>query len=165
LVKTGPYCHAHSGTQRSARRARAVLGKINRDLDRLVQALIDGTPARTVKDRMAQLEARKEVLEAQLAQGEDVKVAVHPSMASRGYSHGPEGDRDAIGDVRLDRRPWAMDDPDFVDRLVTLHPRRRDDRARLRALMTELQARGRPGQPSMIVGALLRMLAPVLICG
>jgi hypothetical protein len=35
---------------------------------------------RTVKDRMAQLEARKEVLEAQLAQGEGVKVSVHPSM-------------------------------------------------------------------------------------
>jgi hypothetical protein len=31
---------------------------------------------------MAQLEARKDVLEAQLAQGEDVKVAVHPHMAS-----------------------------------------------------------------------------------
>ena len=31
---------------------------------------------------MAHLEARKEVLEARLAQGEDVKVSVHPSMAS-----------------------------------------------------------------------------------
>ena len=30
---------------------------------------------------MAQLEARKDVLEAQLAQGEDVKVVMHPSMA------------------------------------------------------------------------------------
>jgi site-specific DNA recombinase len=61
--------------------ARAELGRVNRDLDRLVQALLEGTPARTVKDRMAQLEARKNVLEAQLAQGEDVKVAIHPNMA------------------------------------------------------------------------------------
>jgi site-specific DNA recombinase len=30
---------------------------------------------------MAQLEARKEALEAQLAQGEDLKVAIHPNMA------------------------------------------------------------------------------------
>ncbi len=62
--------------------AKAELGRVNRDLDRLVQALLDGAPARTVKDRMAQLEARKEALEAQLAQGEDVKVSVHPRMAS-----------------------------------------------------------------------------------
>ena len=61
--------------------ARAELARVNRDLDRLVQALLDGAPARTVKDRMAQLEARKDVLEAQPAQGEDVKVAMHPSMA------------------------------------------------------------------------------------
>jgi site-specific DNA recombinase len=61
--------------------ARAELAKLNRDLDRLVQALLDGAPARTVKDRMVQLEARKDVLEAQLAQGEDVKLAMHPSMA------------------------------------------------------------------------------------
>jgi site-specific DNA recombinase len=63
--------------------AKAELDRINRDLDRLVQALLDGTPARTVKDRMAQVEARKDVLEAHLAQGEDVKVAMHPSMAGR----------------------------------------------------------------------------------
>jgi site-specific DNA recombinase len=61
--------------------AKAELDRINRDLDRLVQALLDGTPARTVKDRMMQLEARKEVLEAQLGQSKDVKVAVHPNMA------------------------------------------------------------------------------------
>ena len=62
---------------------------MNRDLDRLVQALLDGAPARTVKDRMAQLEARKEVLEAQLAEGEDIKMAVHPHMASATASGWP----------------------------------------------------------------------------
>jgi site-specific DNA recombinase len=61
--------------------AKAELARVHRDFDRLVQALLDGAPARTVKDRMAQLEARKEVLETQLAQGEDAKVSVHPSMA------------------------------------------------------------------------------------
>jgi site-specific DNA recombinase len=61
--------------------ARAELARVDRAVDRLVQAFLDGaTPVRTVKDRIAQLEARKEVLEAQLAQGEDVKVSVHPSM-------------------------------------------------------------------------------------
>jgi site-specific DNA recombinase len=75
--------------------ARAELGKVNRDLDRLVQALLDGAPARTVKDRMAQLEARKDVLDAQLAQGEDVKVAMHPSMADH-YRERVANLRDAL---------------------------------------------------------------------
>ena len=65
------------------------LAKINRDLDRLVQALIEGTPARTVKDRMAQLEARKDVLETQLAQGDDVKVAVHRTWRGSTASESP----------------------------------------------------------------------------
>src|SRR5918994_841518 len=69
------------GVRPEAPPPRAELGRINRDLDRLVQALLDGAPARTVKDRMAQLEARQEVLETQLAQGEDANVAMHPSMA------------------------------------------------------------------------------------
>jgi hypothetical protein len=42
---------------------------------------------------MARLEARKDVLEAQLAQGEDVKVAVHPNMAGA-Y-------RDRIANLRI----------------------------------------------------------------
>jgi hypothetical protein len=64
--------------------AKAELARVDRDLDRLVQALLDGAPARTVKDRMAQLEARKDVLEAQLAQGGDVRCRCpgHPHMAS-----------------------------------------------------------------------------------
>jgi hypothetical protein len=69
--------------------ARAELGRVNRDLDRLVQALIEGTPARTVKDRMAQLEARKDVLETQLAQGDDVKVAVHRTWRGSTASESP----------------------------------------------------------------------------
>ena len=77
--------HLNERTWSATPRARAPgeLAKVNRDLDRLVQALLDGTPARTVKDRMAELEARKEVLERSSPQGEDVKVAMHPSMAGR----------------------------------------------------------------------------------
>ena len=39
--------------------ARAELARVDRAVDRLVQAFLDGaTPVRTVKDRMAHLEAR-----------------------------------------------------------------------------------------------------------
>jgi hypothetical protein len=106
--------------------ARAELGKLNQDLDRLVQPCWTARQRTSIK-RIAQLEVR--VLEGQIARGEDAKLAVHPSMASRGCCHSPEGDRDAIGDLGLDRRSWTTEDPDFVDRLVMLHPRRPEDRA------------------------------------
>jgi hypothetical protein len=47
---------------------RSALAKIERELDRLVQALMDGVPASRVKDKMTDLESRKADLEAR-AQG------------------------------------------------------------------------------------------------
>lgn len=38
---------------------RSGLDKVSRDQDRLVQAILDGVPGSRVKDRMAELEARK----------------------------------------------------------------------------------------------------------
>ncbi|HUS97935.1 MAG TPA: recombinase family protein, partial [Hyphomicrobiaceae bacterium] len=46
--------------------AKAELQKTTRELGRLVQAIIDGVPGRQVKDKMGELETRKEELEAQL---------------------------------------------------------------------------------------------------
>ena len=48
---------------------RAELAKVTRDLDRLVQALLDGVRGSQVKEKMAELEARKRKLEAELEQG------------------------------------------------------------------------------------------------
>ena len=69
--------------QRSAAKdgARSELAKVDRDLDRLVQALLDGVPGSRVKDRMAELEARKAELEALLADAVDEPVLLHPNMA------------------------------------------------------------------------------------
>jgi len=60
---------------------RSALAKIERELDRLVQALMDGVPAGRVKDKMADLETRKTALEARLTDGEDNPVLIHPNMA------------------------------------------------------------------------------------
>lgn len=49
---------------------RAELSRIGRELDRLVQAIMDGVPGAHVKDRIGALEARKVELTALLA-GED----------------------------------------------------------------------------------------------
>jgi hypothetical protein len=60
--------------------ARAELGKITREIDRLIQAIIDGVPGAQVKDKMGQLEARKIELEAKLEDGEEETVLIHPEM-------------------------------------------------------------------------------------
>ncbi len=39
---------------------KAELAKIERELDRLVQAIMDGVPASRVKDKIAELEERKD---------------------------------------------------------------------------------------------------------
>jgi site-specific DNA recombinase len=61
--------------------ARSELAKVTRDLDRLVQALLDGVPGSRVKDRMAELEARKTELEAALAEAVEEPVRLHPNLA------------------------------------------------------------------------------------
>ncbi|TPE43122.1 recombinase zinc beta ribbon domain-containing protein [Amaricoccus solimangrovi] len=57
------------------------LAKVNRDLERLVQAIVDGTPARTIHARIAALEARREELEAEQTRGETPPPLLHPAMA------------------------------------------------------------------------------------
>jgi len=60
---------------------RSELDKVTRDLDRLVQAILDGVPGSRVKDRMAELEARKAELEALLAEAIEEPVLLHPNLA------------------------------------------------------------------------------------
>ena len=62
---------------------RAELSKVTRDLDRLVQALLDGVRGSQVKEKMAELEARKRKLEAELEQGAPAPVRLHPNMGER----------------------------------------------------------------------------------
>ena len=60
---------------------RAALVKIDRELDRLVQALMDGVPASRVKDKMTDLENRKAETEARIREASDNPVLLHPNMA------------------------------------------------------------------------------------
>ncbi len=55
--------------------------KIDRELDRLVQALMDGVPASRVKDKMADLENRKAETEARIKEASD-KLS-HESLSIR----------------------------------------------------------------------------------
>jgi DNA invertase Pin-like site-specific DNA recombinase len=60
---------------------RRELARIERDLEKLVQALLDGVPAAAVKAKMEKLEARKAELATGLAVAEAPPTLLHPRMA------------------------------------------------------------------------------------
>ena len=77
--------------------SKAELKRVKADLDRLIQAILDGVPGSQVKDRIAALETRKSVLEASLTQAEPEKVLLHPGMATL-YREKVTELRDALDD-------------------------------------------------------------------
>jgi hypothetical protein len=46
-----------------------------------VQALLDGVPASAVREKMAELESRRDALRHHLASDEDQSIRLHPNMA------------------------------------------------------------------------------------
>ena len=60
---------------------REELERIDRQLNKLVDALVDGVPAAMVRDRMAGLETRKVALQAELASAEVPAPRLHPGLA------------------------------------------------------------------------------------
>ena len=100
----------HQNRVTSARQAslasdKAALAKTEREIDRLVQAILDGDlKGQQVKDKMAQLEARKAELEAKLAdQTEETPVLLHPKMAGL-YRRQIENLRETLADTANRRR-------------------------------------------------------------
>jgi len=71
--------HAEHNAQRAA--DAEALNKAERELARLVQALLDGVPASAVREKMGELEARRDALRNRLASREDSGVRFHPNMA------------------------------------------------------------------------------------
>ena len=61
--------------------AKTELARIEKELDRLVQAIIDGVPGSHVKVKMTQLELRKSEIEAYLEGAREEPVLLHPNMA------------------------------------------------------------------------------------
>ena len=60
---------------------RKELDRTLRDLDRAIQAILDGVPGIQLKDRIGALEARKAELQAILAEAEEPPALLHPNMA------------------------------------------------------------------------------------
>jgi site-specific DNA recombinase len=60
---------------------RSQVARIDRDLGKLVQALLDGVPAKSIKAKIERLETRKTELTAGLAAAEAPPPLLHPRMA------------------------------------------------------------------------------------
>ncbi len=59
----------------------AEMAQIERGLERLVQALMDGAPASTVKDKMGELETRRDQLRFELEHQSAPPPALHPNLS------------------------------------------------------------------------------------
>ena len=62
-------------------RSKSELAGIDRRLRKIVDAIADGVPARTLKDELLTLEARQDELRALLARPEPNRTLVHPGLA------------------------------------------------------------------------------------
>ncbi|KXV61557.1 hypothetical protein AD947_00525, partial [Acetobacter tropicalis] len=60
---------------------RSELPKIERELDKAIQAILDGVPGSRLKDRIGQLESRKAEIEGRLADAPSPPPLLHPNMA------------------------------------------------------------------------------------
>ncbi|WP_264996170.1 recombinase family protein, partial [Kozakia baliensis] len=60
---------------------RAELPRVDRELDKAIQAILDGVPGVKLKDKIGRLEARKEELTALLADALQAPPLLHPNMA------------------------------------------------------------------------------------
>ncbi len=65
----------------SEKSRQAELGKVRHKIERLIDALTDGTPAIAVTGRLRELEQRRLTLEAELATSEAPAPRLHPNLA------------------------------------------------------------------------------------
>ncbi len=91
---------------------KAGLAKIERELDRLVKALMDGVPASRVKDKMTQLEHDKAEIAARFKDAAESPVLIHPNMANH-YRDQIASLREALSDEHAQAQA-----PDLIRKLV-----------------------------------------------
>ena len=98
---------------------RAELGKITRDVDRLIDAITDGVPVVQVKDKMLALDARKTELERLIKETDEPPALLHPNMAAH-YRNEVARLHEALADENH-RHEAAEIIRGLVDKIV-LHP-------------------------------------------
>ena len=112
----------------------AELKRVTAQIERLVDALADGTPAEAVKGRLAALEQRRLALEAEAATAAAPAPRLHPNLA--------EMYREKVANlIEVLRRDDASDARGLVRSLVervTLHPEGTGQRIELRGELASI---------------------------
>jgi site-specific DNA recombinase len=82
------------------------LGEIKRELDRLVDSIVQGMPADVIAPKAQALEAEKATIAEQLAAADDKRqtVAIHPA-AIKNYLKDVAAMREALDDAEVSERP------------------------------------------------------------
>ena len=133
--------------------AQSELARVKRDIERTIQAILDGVPGSAVKERMGQLEARKEELTDQVARAEQPPPLLHPSLAQI-Y-------RERIGALSdaLSRSDTRVEAAEAIRTLVSTIELTPDDgklaiglRGDLAAMLAFAAHKKKPGAPSLEAG-------------
>ena len=140
--------------------AQSELMRVKRDIDRTIQAILDGVPGSAVKEKMGRLEARKEELTDQLARAERPPPLLHPSLAQV-YRKRISSLSEALG--RPDTRAEAAEAIRSLVSGIELTP---EDgrlaivlRGNLAAMLSFASHKRKPGAPSLEAGLLGAMVA------
>ena len=87
----------HASADHAAAQRVTDLARVKRELAKLIQAIKDGVPASSIKDEFIALEARKELLERDIAQAPESAPRLHPNLAEI-YRQKVAHLRDALND-------------------------------------------------------------------
>ena len=133
---------------------------MKRDIDRTIQAILDGVPGSAVKEKMGRLEARKEELTDQLARADRPPPLLHPSLAQV-YRERISSLSEALG--RPDTRAEAAEAIRSLVSGIELTP---EDgrlaivlRGNLAAMLTFAAHKKKPGAPSLEAGLVRGLLS------
>jgi site-specific DNA recombinase len=138
------------------------LAGIGRRLRNIVEAIADGTPAKTLKEELKRLETRQEELRGLLAKPEPDRVLIHPGLAEV-YRRKVAALHEALEDKTT--REEAMElIRSLIDAIVLIPDRNRlrvEVRGELAAILALAEGRKNPGPADRDSAKQIKMVAGV----
>ena len=143
-------------------RSKSELAAIERRLRKIVDAIADGAPARTLKDELFTLEARQDELRAFLARPEPDRTLVHPGLAEI-YRRKVAALHEALEDETA--RDEAMELIRSLIEAIVLIPEQGslkvEVRGELAAILAYGEDRKKPGRTDRALAEQIKMVAGV----
>jgi hypothetical protein len=141
-------------------RSKSELAAIERRLRKIVDAIADGAPARTLKDELSTLEARQDELRAFLARPEPDRTLVHPGLAEI-YRRKVAALHEALQDEAT--RDGAMELIRSLIEAIVLIPEQGslkvEVRGELAAILAYGEDRKKPGRTDRALAKQIKMVA------